>query len=820
MDLLSKLKSALFGSHETPGEAWASKLIRSFESEAVLVTPGWRFGRGTVESLDTGRQILARVRLEWTELVPVILHRLIEIRAEPHVRDGRDRWIRTTALRDLLATLLRPRLPFSQEQLAAVIDFYATNARQLPGISFRLLLRQAKQFEGGPGEALTAAMARLVEEEQPWGAHGRHVSTFTERLLVDATADGPALLDSPWSDQVRAAFDGLPDAARAVARLALARAIGGGKKSKPDQALLADARAGVAADQGLATRLLEWVEAYAPDPLRRDPNEDAIRGLIWMLGAGEEATVAPRIGRYCERCFKKVPNFGAPSIKLGNAAIQTLALLGGQHAIAELTRLKAKIRYPRVARQIEATLTEVAGQRGVSAEDLAEMSLPTYDLSREGERHLPVGDARAIIRVSGTRDVQLLWVRQGSRETANLPKSLKDAAPEAVAAARKLRKEIEATLAGQTARLEALYLSDRKLPFAQWRERYLEHPLLAGLARRLIWRFDAAGERIDGLPRNDTIEDVDGRPIAQAEGASVRLWHPLHAGADDVLAWRRRLAALGITQPFKQAYREIYVVTEAERQTDIYSNRFAAQILRQHQFKALCDQRGWRYQLMGAWDSHNTPTRAVPGRRLSVEFWVNGADVEANRMGVYALVSTDQVRFVGNDGSPIPVLDVPPMVFSELMRDVDLFVGVASIGNDPNWVDGGAQPRFGAYWREYAFGDLGQSGKIRGEVLASLLPALAIADRCELRDRFLRVRGNRRSYKIHLRSGNIQMEPDDQYLCIVPGRGLSQRDTVVPRLVLPFEGDMTLSIILSKAFLLAADDKITDPSIVAQIKRR
>ena len=34
---------------------------------------------------------------------------------------------------------------------------------------------------------------------------------------------------------------------------------------------------------------------------------------------------------------------------------------------------------------------------------------------------------------------------------------------------------------------------------------------------------------------------------------------------------------------------------------------------------------------------------------------------------------------------------------------------------------------------------------------------------------------------------------------------------------LPFEGDRTLSIILSKAVLLAADDEITDPVILAQL---
>jgi hypothetical protein len=37
---------------------------------------------------------------------------------------------------------------------------------------------------------------------------------------------------------------------------------------------------------------------------------------------------------------------------------------------------------------------------------------------------------------------------------------------------------------------------------------------------------------------------------------------------------------------------------------------------------------------------------------------------------------------------------------------------------------------------------------------------------------------------------------------------------------LPFDDDPTLSIILSKAFLLANDRKITDRSIVSQIRGR
>jgi hypothetical protein len=64
---------------------------------------------------------------------------------------------------------------------------------------------------------------------------------------------------------------------------------------------------------------------------------------------------------------------------------------------------------------------------------------------------------------------------------------------------------------------------------------------------------------------------------------------------------------------------------------------------------------------------------------------------------------------------------------------------------------------------------------------------------------FLRVRGDRGAYKIHLRSGNILMEPNDQYLSIVPGPPRSGRRR--------------------KVFLLAADGKITDPTIRAQLER-
>lgn len=160
----------------------------------------------------------------------------------------------------------------------------------------------------------------------------------------------------------------------------------------------------------------------------------------------------------------------------------------------------------------------------------------------------------------------------------------------------------------------------------------------------------------------------------------------------------------------------------------------------------------------------------------------------------------------------MPLTDVPPVVFSEVMRDIDLFVGVTSIGADPAWGEqhGDAHAE---YWRRFADAELSTAAESRKAVLERLVPKLAIRDRCRFTDRYLVVRGEAHEYKIHLGSGNVLMEPGSRYLCIVRGGGDSAANVA-----LPFEGDSMLAIILSKAFLLANDQTIKDQSIVRQIK--
>jgi hypothetical protein len=116
---------------------------------------------------------------------------------------------------------------------------------------------------------------------------------------------------------------------------------------------------------------------------------------------------------------------------------------------------------------------------------------------------------------------------------------------------------------------------------------------------------------------------------------------------------------------------------------------------------------------------------------------------------------------------------------------------------------------------ENHFGTLSATAQTRKAVLERLVPRLRIADRCRFTDKFLVVRGDLRTYKIHLGSANILMEPNDQYLCIVPKQVASPNPE--GKMFLPFEGDGVLSIILSKALMPAEDRKIRDKTITRQI---
>ena len=541
---------------------------------------------------------------------------------------------------------------------------------------------------------------------------------------------------------------------------------------------------------------------------------ELVKGFIWSASFINQPQLTQTIVDLGLWCFKKIPSHGALSAKLGNACLYALANLPFETGIEKLTRFRMKIKYASVQKQVAKYIEAIAEKEGKTADELEEIVISDFDLDAQHSCVLDMGlyQAKLTIRKVGQVDLEYF---KGDVPVKTLPTAIKTANKAALKDFSNKAKEIKSYLPVQRDRIEQFYLKQRVWRYEDWAPYYIDHPLVGFVAKGLIWHFTKSKrKKTTAVWRENSWLDEEGKVVDWiGPGVNVALWHPIGFSAAFVMQWRERLAALEIQQPFKQAYREIYVVTDAELATENYSNRFAAHILRQHQFAALCKVRGWQFKLLGQWDGHNIPALELPNWDILAEFWVevDWDSGETTPGGVFNHVFTDQVRFY-SDGDQMEMADVPAIVFSEVMRDVDLYVGVTSIGNDPNWQDGGNE-EYDNYWRSYSFAELSESSKMRKEVLQGLIPRLKIASRCSFSGRYLVVKGDIRTYKIHIGSGNILMEPNDQYLCIVPNR----KEDGTKKVFLPFEGDQMLSIIISKALLLAEDTKIKDRTILSQL---
>jgi hypothetical protein len=583
---------------------------------------------------------------------------------------------------------------------------------------------------------------------------------------------------------------------------------------------------------------------YTPDPnqLILEPHANLLKGLVWCCSLREDAEISRALTALAISAYRKVPMKGPREVKVGNAAVIALGLMPGLDAVGQLALLKVRVKFGTAQKTIEKALEAAAERAGLPREELEEMAVPAYGMAEVGHYPETFGDFTAELNVSNSNSVSVTWSNSDGKLLRAAPQIVKEKFAADWKDFQTAVKDIQRMLPAQRERIDGLFLQQKSWPLPIWRERYLNHPLVGTLARRILWEFKTRGKNVTCIWFNGRMVDLDLKSVTLPDReTTVELWHPIGKDTEEVIAWRSWLDAQQIQQPFKQAHREIYLLTDAERKTRTYSNRYAAHVLKQHQFNALCGLRGWKNQLRLMVDDEYPPTtRHLPQWGLRAEFWVEGVGsdygTDTNESGVYLYLSTDQVRFYHVDATqrmahaagggyhpghrepvpePLPLAKIPPLVFSEIMRDVDMFVGVASVGNDPAWSDGGRDGRYRDYWRDYSFGELNTSAKTRKEVLERLVKKLKIAGRCSFRDRFLVVKGNVRTYKIHLGSGNILMEPNDQYLCIVPRQTELNNENVL----LPFEGDRTLSVILSKAFLLADDSKIKDPSILSQIKK-
>lgn len=567
-------------------------------------------------------------------------------------------------------------------------------------------------------------------------------------------------------------------------------------------------------------------------PEARSPIEDSAyqKGVVWCVAMKAEPETAIALADFGIACLRKVPNLGAVSQKVGFACVQALGAMECSEAVAQLTRLRARVKYTVARRLIEKSLEQAAERAGMSVEEIEDICVARYSLDERGIREISLGEAKATIGLGEDGGVTVVWYNADGKLVKAAPAHIKKVFAKEVKNVANLAHELEEVYATQRIRLESSLMTGRLLPLKHWQRYFVEHPLLGFLGRRLIWVFsNGQGWEGSGLWSGKEICDREGRPLDFAKAEKVRLWHPLSSDAKEVQQWRERIFATGVRQPFRQAFREFYEITDEDREIKAYSNRFAGVLMRQHQFASLCRERGWNYRLMGTgFDGGNVPNRKLEPWKMHVEFYVDlpadrhpelreSALGEQSGSGINLFITSDQVRFY-REGKEIALEYVPAIVYSEVMRDVDLFTSVCAIGDDEGWADQGERG-VGLFSEKYDSDKQSALMALRADLLSRVLPRTPIADRCKIVEGVLEVRGQLGTYRIFLNWGiaHLMTESQPRWLRI-PQEVLNAVELGLEEL--PLDLDHRTEMILRKAYVLANDWNINSPQLIEQLTPR
>jgi HEAT repeat protein len=309
------------------------------------------------------------------------------------------------------------------------------------------------------------------------------------------------------------------------------------------------------------------------------------------------------------------------------------------------------------------------------------------------------------------------------------------------------------------------------------------HPILRVMLEQLIF-VSPAGM---GYPVENgrALYIYSGRQIPVAPQDELRIAHPLDLLESGVWhLWQHECFIAERIQPFKQVFRELYILTAAEKEDGNLSLRYAGQQVNPRQALALFGSRGWVANLEEG--VHKT------FHSLGISARVGFLQGVFTPVEVEGLTLEDVAFTQRGNWQPLPLEKVEPRIFSEVMRDLDLVVSVAHAGGvDPEASVSSIEAR---------------------EALVRETCSLLNLQNVRLKDRHAIIAGRLANYTIHLGSAVVHKQPGGA-LCIIPVHS-QQRG----RLFLPFvENDPKSAEVVSKVILLAKDSQIKDPTILEQI---
>ncbi len=251
--------------------------------------------------------------------------------------------------------------------------------------------------------------------------------------------------------------------------------------------------------------------------------------------------------------------------------LDILAAIGSDVALMHLNGIAQKVKFKGLQEKARAKIDLLAEARGLSAEELADRLVPDLGLDEAGTLLLDFGPRQFTV---GFDEALKPYARDASgAPLKDLPKPNKsdDAAlaEEASERWKALKKDARTLASQQILRLELAMAQRRRWSAVEFRQFFVEHPLVRHLARRLLW-----AEFIDGRPRRClrvaedlSYADANDDLLTLTNDAQIGLVHPLELASADAAAFGQIFADYEILQPFPQLGREVYRLSDGENAT-------------------------------------------------------------------------------------------------------------------------------------------------------------------------------------------------------------------------------------------------------------
>lgn len=308
------------------------------------------------------------------------------------------------------------------------------------------------------------------------------------------------------------------------------------------------------------------------------------------------------------------------------------------------------------------------------------------------------------------------------------------------------------------------------------------HPVVYPMLKHLV----LISRDIVGFLAEKGLADDTGAVHPLDMHAEIRIAHPFDLYSQG--CWRkyqRYLFENTIVQPFRQVFRELYIKTADEIDT-YHSLRYAGNQIQPAKTVAVLKSRRWVADIADGLQKVYYKENIV-AQIYALADWFSPADVEAPTL--------EWVCFTNRKtGEEIRLADIPDILFSEVMRDVDLAVSVAHAG--------GVDPETSH-----------STVEMRAAILSFVLPMFRI-DNVRVEGHHAMVNGKLAEYSIHLGSGVVH-QLGGAMIPVLPVHSQHRG-----KIFLPFvDDDPKTAEIISKVLLFAEDDEIKDPMILSCISK-